>query len=86
MTPYNDDPDAARIASNSVDGLGGLVWTSAPDHGRRAARAIQTGTVGINGYLPDPTAPFRGVKASGLGRELSPEVISVYQNVKSIYL
>jgi acyl-CoA reductase-like NAD-dependent aldehyde dehydrogenase len=34
---------------------------------------------------PDPGAPFGGVKASGIGRELGPEAITAYQQVKSIY-
>jgi aldehyde dehydrogenase (NAD+) len=37
------------------------------------------------GYLPDPGAPFGGVKASGIGRELGPEAITAYQQFKSIY-
>ena len=33
----------------------------------------------------NPAAPFGGVKASGIGRELGPEAISAYQQFKSIY-
>ena len=36
-------------------------------------------------YLPDPGAPFGGVKASGIGRELGPDAIGAYQQFKSIY-
>ena len=50
------------------------------------ARRVHTGTIGINHYLPDPTAPFGGVKASGLGRELGPEGLAAYEQQKSIYL
>jgi geranial dehydrogenase len=31
-------------------------------------------------------APFGGVKASGLGRELGPESLASYQQLKSTYL
>jgi acyl-CoA reductase-like NAD-dependent aldehyde dehydrogenase len=34
---------------------------------------------------PDLGAPFGGVKASGIGRELGPEAITAYQQFKSIY-
>lgn len=33
----------------------------------------------------DPGAPFGGVKASGIGRELGPEAITDYQQFKSFY-
>jgi acyl-CoA reductase-like NAD-dependent aldehyde dehydrogenase len=49
------------------------------------ARRVRTGTIGVNKYLPDPGAPFGGVKASGIGRELGPEAIGSYQQFKSIY-
>ncbi|MGH3969500.1 MAG: aldehyde dehydrogenase family protein, partial [Mycobacterium sp.] len=82
---YADDNDAVRIANDSDYGLGGTVWTSDVERGLGVAKRIRTGTVGINTYLPDPNAPYGGVKASGLGRELGPEAIGHYQVVKSIY-
>jgi aldehyde dehydrogenase (NAD+) len=85
LIPYEDDADAVRIANDSDFGLGGSVWTSDRDRGLGVARRVQTGSIGINHYLPDPSAPFGGVKASGLGRELSPEAIGYYQQYKSIY-
>lgn len=33
-----------------------------------------------------PAAPFGGVKASGLGRELGPEGLAADQAIKSTYL
>ncbi|MYV31177.1 aldehyde dehydrogenase family protein [Rhodococcus sp. DSM 6344] len=86
VIPYSDEDEAVRIANDSDFGLGGTVWTNDPDRGLALAKRVQTGTIGINGYLPEPTAPFGGVKASGLGRELGPEALSNYQQLKSIYL
>ena len=40
----------------------------------------------LDTYLPDPAAPFGGVKASGLGRELGPEGLANYQQLQSVYL
>lgn len=82
---YTDTDDAIRIANDTDYGLGGSVWTSDPDRGMAVARRVRTGTIGINGYLPDPGAPFGGVKASGIGRELGPNAIASYQQLKSIY-
>lgn len=83
---YKDEEDAVRIANHSEYGLGGSVWTSDPERGRRVADRIESGTVGVNGYANDPTAPFGGIKASGLGRELGPEGLDSFFYKKSIYL
>ncbi|WP_028933094.1 aldehyde dehydrogenase [Pseudonocardia spinosispora] len=85
LIPYTDDADAIRIANDSDFGLGGSVWTRDRERALGVARRVQTGTIGVNHYLPDPTSPFGGVKASGLGRELSPHAISHYQQYKSIF-
>jgi aldehyde dehydrogenase (NAD+) len=86
VIPYSNEDHAVAIANNSQYGLGGSVWTSDPERGAELARKIQTGTVGINGYTNDPTAPFGGIKNSGLGQELGPEGLKSYQQLKSIYL
>jgi aldehyde dehydrogenase (NAD+) len=82
---YSDVDDAVRIANDSDFGLGGSVWTADTERGKDVARRVRTGTIGINKYLPDPGAPFGGVKASGIGRELGPNAINAYQQLKSIY-
>jgi len=82
---YDGEDDAIRIANDSDYGLGGSVWTSDPEHGKDVARRVRTGTIGVNKYIPDPAAPFGGVKASGIGRELGPTAISAYQQFKFIY-
>lgn len=86
LIPYTDVDEAVRMANDSDYGLGGTIWTSDPERAVEVARRVHTGTIGINHYLPDPTAPFGGVKASGLGRELGPEGLAAYEQQKSIYL
>jgi aldehyde dehydrogenase (NAD+) len=83
---YGDVDDAIRIANDSDYGLGGSVWTTDTERGKDVARRVRTGTIGINKYAPDPGAPFGGVKASGIGRELGPNAIGAYQQLKSIYV
>ncbi|MFI6253609.1 aldehyde dehydrogenase [Streptomyces sp. NPDC051016] len=85
VTPYDGENEAVRLANASDYGLAGTVWTSDLDHGTRVARRIRTGTVGLNGYLPDLTSPYGGRKASGLGSELGPEGLHAYQQFQSIY-
>lgn len=82
---YDGDDDAVRIANDSDYGLGGSVWSSDPERAMSVAGAVQTGTIGLNGYAPDPVAPFGGVKSSGIGREFGPEGLAAYQQFKSIY-
>ena len=82
---YADDAEAVRIANDSEYGLGGTVWSSDPSRAMAVASAVQTGTIGINGYVPEPVAPYGGIKASGIGKEFGPESLASYQSVKSIY-
>jgi len=84
VIPYRDEDEAVALANDSEYGLGGSVWTADPERGAAVARRIRTGTVGINGFRVDNAAPFGGVKASGLGRELGPEGLMPYFQVKSI--
>ncbi|MBS9376005.1 aldehyde dehydrogenase [Rhodococcus sp. B50] len=86
VIPYRDIDEAVAIANDSDYGLGGTIWTADPAKGLELARRVETGTVGINYFDLDIGAPFGGVKASGLGRELGPEAISAYSEIKSIYL
>ena len=86
VIPYKDDADAIRLANDSAYGLGGSVWSSDEQRARGVARRVQTGSIGINGYIPSIGSPFGGVKASGLGREFGPEALGSYQQWKSIYV
>ncbi|PWD43156.1 aldehyde dehydrogenase [Gordonia paraffinivorans] len=83
---YDDVDDAIALANDSSYGLGGTVWTSDPERGVDVARRVETGSFGVNYFNLDWGSPFGGVKASGIGRELGPEGLAAYQNLKSIFL
>jgi acyl-CoA reductase-like NAD-dependent aldehyde dehydrogenase len=83
---YDDENDAIDIANGTEFGLGGTVWTQDKERGLAVARRVQTGTIGINHYVNDPSAPFGGVQSSGLGRELGPEALGHYQAIQTVYL
>ncbi len=85
VIPYEGIDEAVALANDSEFGLGGSVWTSDPERGEQVAKRVQTGSIGINHYTIDPTAPFGGVKASGIGRELGPEGLAPYLQLQSIY-
>jgi aldehyde dehydrogenase (NAD+) len=84
---YEDDDDAVGIANDSDYGLAGGVWSSDPSRGLRIAKRLRTGSVAINGsYPPFPMVPFGGFKQSGLGRELGPEGLLSFLEIRSIGL
>jgi aldehyde dehydrogenase (NAD+) len=85
ITPYGDDDDAVRIANDSDYGLAGTVWTTDDSRGLEVARRIQTGTVGINGYLADFHSPTTMIKASGIGVKFGPEALASYERFQSVY-
>ena len=86
VIPYDSDADAVRIANDSEFGLGGSVWSRDAERALGVARKVNSGTIGVNGYMPSLGSPFGGVKASGMGREFGPEAIGAYQQFKSIYV
>ncbi|SEP85582.1 geranial dehydrogenase [Solimonas aquatica] len=83
---YRDEDEAVKIANDSDYGLGGTVWSADSQRAQTVARRVQTGTIGVNGYVLDMASPFGGIKASGLGRELGPESLAAYQQLQSVYL
>ena len=86
LIPYSDDAEAVAIANDSIYGLGGTVWSSDPERATNVARRVRSGTVGVNHYVNDPVAPFGGIKQSGMGREMGPEGLHAFQELKTIYL
>jgi acyl-CoA reductase-like NAD-dependent aldehyde dehydrogenase len=85
VIPYGDGDEAVQIANDSDYGLSGSVWTADTDRGLDVARRVRTGSFGVNQpYSMDPAAPFGGMKASGIGRELGREGLEGYLEVKAI--
>jgi aldehyde dehydrogenase (NAD+) len=86
ITPYRDIDDAIALANDSRYGLAATVWTPDESLGIELAGKIHSGTVGVNYYELDASAPFGGVKNSGIGRELGPEGLHAYLQSQSVYL
>jgi succinate-semialdehyde dehydrogenase/glutarate-semialdehyde dehydrogenase len=80
-----DEDEAIAIANDSPFGLGGSVYTTDIERGKRVASRMETGMVFIN--YPDvsaPDLPFGGIKRSGYGKELSSFGIEEFVNKKLI--
>jgi aldehyde dehydrogenase (NAD+) len=84
VIPYNDVPDAVRIANDSAYGLAGSVWTKDLTQGAEIAKQIRSGSLGINAHGLDSAAPFGGYKASGIGRERGIEGVHTFVETKSV--
>ncbi|MEA2497578.1 MAG: hypothetical protein QOJ29_5489 [Thermoleophilaceae bacterium] len=86
VIPFDDEADAVRIANDTIYGLSGSVWTRDGAKGIRMARAIESGVVSINSNTSvRVTTPFGGFKQSGVGRELGPDALDYYTEVKNVY-
>ena len=85
VTRIKSVEEAIRLANNSDYGLGGSVWTSNSENGKKIANKIETGAVFINDMTKsDPRLPFGGVKKSGYGIELSKYGIREFVNMKTV--
>jgi succinate-semialdehyde dehydrogenase / glutarate-semialdehyde dehydrogenase len=85
--PAKNEEEAIAIANDSPFGLGGSVYTTDIERGKRVASRIETGMVFIN--YPDislPELPFGGIKRSGYGKELSNLGIEEFVNRKLIFV
>ena len=85
ITKIQSIDEAIDLANNTIYGLGGSIWTSDIEKGKKIADKIHTGMVFINEMTKsDPRLPFGGIKKSGYGVELSELGIKEFVNIKSI--
>jgi acyl-CoA reductase-like NAD-dependent aldehyde dehydrogenase len=70
ILPVDSEEDAIRWANESEYGLSGSVYTRNLEHGVEVALQIETGMVHVNDQSvnAEPSMPFGGEKASGVGR------------------
>ncbi|HZP44390.1 MAG TPA: aldehyde dehydrogenase family protein [Candidatus Binataceae bacterium] len=87
LIPFKDENDAVLQGNDTTYGLGAGVWTRDLSRAHRVARALRAGSVWVNCYgLIDPISAFGGYKQSGFGRELGPQSIDLYTQIKSVYV
>ncbi len=86
MLAYASEDDAARIANDTIYGLGGGVWAQTDEVAIAFARRMRTGQVDINGAPFNANAPFGGYKQSGNGREGGVYGLEEYLEYKAIQL
>ena len=85
VTSFESEEDAIKAANNTEFGLVAYVFTSNFKRAIRVIEGLETGMVGLNqGMVSNASAPFGGVKASGIGREGGFEGIEEYLETKYV--
>ena len=87
VIPFEDEADAIRLANGTPYGLSGSLWTRDVGRALRVARAVETGTLSVNSHSSVRYwTPFGGAKQSGLGRELGPDALDGFTDVKNVFI
>ncbi len=87
VTKFETDDHALRLANDTGYGLAAGIWTSNYARAQQLGSNIQAGTIYINHYRSvDPGSPIGGYKRSGYGRELGPDAVKDFLQVKSIWV
>ncbi len=82
----HDAAEAVTVANDTRYGLSASVWSQDLRRAREIADQIQSGSVYLNRLSrSDLALPFGGIKESGYGRELGPEGILEFVNIRAIH-
>lgn len=82
---FETEAEALALANATHSGLAAYAFTRDIDRAWRVSEGLETGMVGLNsGIVSTETAPFGGIKESGLGREGSRHGIEEFLEMKTI--
>lgn len=82
---FSSDEEVIELANDSIHGLASYFYTKDVSRVWKVAEALEYGIVGVNtGIFSTESAPFGGVKQSGIGREGSRHGIDDYLEMKYV--
>ena len=83
---FSTEAEVLRHANDTVYGLSAGFWTRDEARIERVSRALRFGTVWVNSFnVYFAAAPWGGYKQSGIGRELGPQGLEEYCEVKHLF-
>ena len=84
---FEDEAEAITMANDSEYGLSGSIWTRDVGRALRVSRAVEAGNLSVNSNSSVRFwTPFGGFKQSGLGRELGPDALDSFTEVKNVFI
>jgi succinate-semialdehyde dehydrogenase/glutarate-semialdehyde dehydrogenase len=83
VVAWRDEEEMLRQVNDTELGLASYVFAGDLGRALRIGEVVEAGMVGINrGLVSDPSAPFGGVKQSGLGREGARDGLREFQETQ----
>jgi acyl-CoA reductase-like NAD-dependent aldehyde dehydrogenase len=87
VVPFDTEDQAITLANDTEYGLSGSIWTENLGRAFRVARGVEAGNLSVNSNSSVRySTPFGGMKQSGLGRELGPDALDAFTDVKNVFL